>query len=105
LVTSRVAPRFLSLDYLLRQFLKREDLNSMLESARAEFNQMASELADEQDRQRALKAIGAAATLRRVDALILLHKLLKAWLPPHVMVTALMLALLLVHLIQVIYAW
>ncbi len=105
IVATRVAARFLSLSYLVRQFSKREDLNSMLESARAEFKPMGDELADEQDRQKVLKAVEAAATLRRVDSLILLHRLLKAWLPPHVMATALMLALLLVHVIQVLYAW
>jgi len=105
IVTERVAAGFLSFGFLLRQFLKREDLNSMLESVRAEFKPLAPELADEKDREGLSKAVEAAATLRRVDALILLHKLLKAWLPPHVMATALMLALLLVHIIQVIYAW
>ncbi|MGE0126748.1 MAG: cyclic nucleotide-binding domain-containing protein [Blastocatellales bacterium] len=105
MITERVAARFFSLGYLLRQFLKREDLNSMLESARAEFEPIAGKLIEKQDRERLLKTVETAATLRRVDALILLHKLLKAWLPPHVMATALMLALLFVHIVQVIYAW
>ncbi len=48
-------------------------------------------------------AIEAAVTLRRLDALIYLHRLLKLWLPPHVVTTALMLALMVVHIIQVIY--
>jgi hypothetical protein len=41
--------------------------------------------------------------MRRVDALIYLPQLLKLWLAPHVLVTSLMLALMLVHIIQVIY--
>jgi Fe-S-cluster-containing dehydrogenase component/CRP-like cAMP-binding protein len=49
------------------------------------------------------QAVSATVTLRRVDALIYLHRLLKLWLPPHVATTAVMLALLLVHIIQVIY--
>ena len=49
------------------------------------------------------QAVGAAVTLCRVDALIYLHRLLKLWLPPHVATSALMLALLVVHIIQVIY--
>lgn len=49
------------------------------------------------------QAIEAAVTLRRLDALIYLHRLLKLWLPPHVVTTALMLALMVVHIIQVIY--
>jgi hypothetical protein len=42
-------------------------------------------------------------TLRRADALIYLHKTVKSWLAPHVLVTSLMLALMIVHIIQVIY--
>jgi len=49
------------------------------------------------------RAIEAAATLRRIDALIYLHRSLKLWLPPHVASTALMLALMIVHIIQVVY--
>jgi hypothetical protein len=41
--------------------------------------------------------------LRRVDALIALHRLLKVWIVPHVVTTALMLALMLVHIVQVVY--
>jgi Fe-S-cluster-containing dehydrogenase component/CRP-like cAMP-binding protein len=44
-----------------------------------------------------------AATLRRVEALIYLHRLLKLWLPPHVASSALMLALLVIHILQVLY--
>jgi hypothetical protein len=49
------------------------------------------------------RLIEAAATLRRVDALISIHKALKLWLPPHIITTALMLVLLLAHIVQVIY--
>ena len=48
-------------------------------------------------------AIQAGATLRRVDALIYLHILLKLWLAPHIVFTSLMLALMFIHVIQVIY--
>jgi hypothetical protein len=48
-------------------------------------------------------AAATAATLRRVEALIYLHRLLKLWLPPHVASSALMLALLVIHLLQVLY--
>jgi hypothetical protein len=34
------------------------------------------------------QAITTAATLRRIDALVYLHRLLKLWLPPHVATTA-----------------
>jgi hypothetical protein len=43
------------------------------------------------------------ASLRRIDALWLLHWLLKSWLLPHVVATSLMLALLVVHIFQVLY--
>ncbi|MCG3159079.1 MAG: hypothetical protein JMDDDDMK_00055 [Acidobacteria bacterium] len=77
----------------------------MLESAKAEFEPSAGKLIEKQDCEKLLKAVEAAATLRRVDALILLHKLMKVWLPPHVGATALMLALLLVHIVQALYVW
>jgi Fe-S-cluster-containing dehydrogenase component/CRP-like cAMP-binding protein len=103
LVRDRVVPRFVSLGYLLRQYLKREALDSMIEAARREFGNEAAGLIDEKERRRLLEAVEAAATLRRVDALIYLHRLLKLWLPPHVAATSLMLALMLVHIIQVLY--
>ena len=49
------------------------------------------------------QAVELAAISRRVDALIYLHQTLKLWLAPHVLATSLMLALMLVHIIQVIY--
>jgi hypothetical protein len=49
------------------------------------------------------EAVESAATLRRVDALIYLHQLLKLWLAPHVVSTSLMLALMVVHIIQVVF--
>jgi hypothetical protein len=42
-------------------------------------------------------------TLRRVDALLTRHWLLRAWIPLHVVATAVMLALLLVHIGQVVF--
>jgi hypothetical protein len=38
-----------------------------------------------------------------VDALVYLHRLCKSWLPPHVATTSLMLALMIIHIVQVIY--
>jgi len=48
-----------------------------------------------------MEAVEATATLRRVDSLIYLHQLLKLWLAPHVISASIMLALLMVHIIQV----
>jgi hypothetical protein len=58
---------------------------------------------NEAEKGKFIKAVEDAATMRRVDALIYLHQLLKLWLAPHVLVTSLMLALMLAHIIQVIY--
>jgi len=38
-----------------------------------------------------------------VESLIYLHRLLKVWLAPHVVSTSLMLALLVVHIVQVVF--
>ena len=51
----------------------------------------------------AVTDVEKAAMMRRVDALIYLHRSLKMWLAPHVLTTSLMLALMVVHIIQVIY--
>ena len=56
-----------------------------------------------QDPHALIEAVETSATLRRVDSLIYLHQLLKLWLAPHVVTSALMLALLVVHIIQVVF--
>ncbi|HXG64743.1 MAG TPA: cyclic nucleotide-binding domain-containing protein [Blastocatellia bacterium] len=110
---------------MLRHHLKRDGLEAYFETAMQAVRQPQSEgrtmtlmgLAAYQggekvrlavnearkERNRVLRAAESAATLRRVDALIYLHRLLKVWLPPHVITTSLMLALMIVHIIQVIY--
>ena len=103
LIKNRVIPRFLSFGFLLRQYAKREDIDRALDSAREEFRLAAEGLESERDRRRLLRAVESAAAMRRIDALINIHRLLKAWLPPHVATTSLMLALMIVHIIQVIY--
>jgi len=102
LIERRVLPRFLSLGYLLRQYLKRETFESLIAAAKHEFKQPVSEL-PASERESFLHTVELAATARRVDALIYLHQMLKLWLAPHVLVTSLMLALMLVHIIQVVY--
>jgi hypothetical protein len=103
LIETRVYRRFLSLSFLLRQYVRREELTDMLADGRAEFKDDANGIADPKSRQSFIEAIETAATLRRVDSLIYLHKLLKAWIAPHVISTSLMLVLMLVHIIQVVY--
>lgn len=103
LVKNKVAPRFLSFGYLLSQYLKGASLEHMIDAAKREFQPQFAGLSNDADRQKLARAVESAATLRRVDALILLHRLLKAWLIPHVVFTSLMLALMVAHIIQVIY--
>jgi len=102
LIQRKVRRRFLGLRYLLRQYLKQEDLQSMLAEAREEFRDATSGMSRADD-SRLIDAVENAATLRRVDALLLLHKLLKIWVAPHVLFTSIMLALMLIHIAQVVY--
>src|SRR6266850_6957694 len=101
LIEGRVRKRFLSLSYLLRQYIRREPLSALLAEAREEFG--AAPLSNPNARLTLIEAVETSATLRRVDALIYLHQLLKLWLAPHVVTSALMLALLVVHMIQVVF--
>jgi Fe-S-cluster-containing dehydrogenase component/CRP-like cAMP-binding protein len=102
-VRNRVMPYFVSFGYLLRQYTKGENLDAMVETAKERFAGELASISDDKDRRRLARAIEVAATLRRVDALIYLHRSLKLWLPPHVATTSLMLALMIVHIIQVVY--
>jgi len=102
LIQKKVRRRFLGLPYLLRQYFKQENLEAMLANAREEFRYAAANMTRADD-ARLMKAVENAATLRRVDALCYLHKLLKIWIAPHVLFTALMLVLMLIHIAQVVY--
>ncbi|HJZ69988.1 MAG TPA: cyclic nucleotide-binding domain-containing protein [Blastocatellia bacterium] len=103
IIKDEVIPRFVSFGFLLRQYIKREGLEVMIESAKSELSVEIKKFKEDNDRQRLERAVEIAATLRRVDALIYLHRSLKLWLPPHVATTSLMLAMMVVHIIQVIY--
>ncbi|MGE3465298.1 MAG: cyclic nucleotide-binding domain-containing protein [Pyrinomonadaceae bacterium] len=102
LIRRKVSRRFLGLAYLFRQYFKREDLQTMLAEARKEFRSAADQMSRSDD-TRLMDAVENAATLRRVDALVYLHKLLKLWVAPHVLFTTLMLVLMVIHIIQVVY--
>ena len=102
-VERRIIPRFVSFGYLLRQYTRRETLEDLLDSAQKEFGADLQAVKNDADRAALQRAIAAAATLGRIDALIYLHRLLKMWLPPHVATTSLMLALMIIHIIQVVY--
>jgi len=101
LIKSKMRKRFFSFGYLLRQYIKREELTRILADAREEFRADAGSLNEPKDRRSLLEAVEATVTLRRVDSLIYLHQLLKLWLAPHVVSASLMLALLCVHIVQV----
>ena len=102
LIQRKVRRRFLGLGYLLRQYLRREDLKTMLAEARQEFRSAADSMSRADD-ARLMDAVENAATLRRVDALVYLHQTLKLWVAPHVLFTALMLVLMAIHIVQVVY--
>jgi Fe-S-cluster-containing dehydrogenase component/CRP-like cAMP-binding protein len=102
IVKTRVSRRFFSLSYLFKQFFEKSDLKTTLAQAREEFKPVADGL-KRAKHGRLMDAVESAATLRRIDALCYLHQSLKLWIAPHVLFTALMLFLLVVHIIQVVY--
>jgi len=102
-IRDRVYPRFFSRGFLWRQLSRRESLKSLVAHAREEFKERLTRLATEEERDLLIEAVETAVTARRVDALLLLHRALRVWIPAHVISTALMLALMLVHIIQVVF--
>jgi len=102
LVKEKIRKRFFSFSYLLRQYLRREELTTMLSDARGEFRSDAESLDNQSARRSLMQAVETTATLRRVDSLIYLHQLLKLWLAPHVVSVSIMVALLCVHIVQVV---
>jgi Fe-S-cluster-containing dehydrogenase component/CRP-like cAMP-binding protein len=103
LIERRVRRYFSSLSYLFRQYLRREELTALLAKSRLQFKAEMAALDTRDKRSLLLKAIERSATLRRVEALIYLHRLLKVWLAPHVVSTSVMLTLMVVHIVQVIF--
>lgn len=102
LIKIKMRKRFFSFGYLLRQYVRREELSRILAEAREEFSPDAESLKDSNARRFLMEAVEATATLRRVDSLIYLHQLLKLWLAPHVVAASIMLALMLAHITQVV---
>jgi Fe-S-cluster-containing dehydrogenase component/CRP-like cAMP-binding protein len=102
-LVKRVQRKFSSFSFLLRQYSRREPLPSVLAKARLEFRDEAKTLEDKDQRAKFLKAIESAATLRRVESLIYLHRLLKIWIAPHVITTGIMLVLMTAHIVQVVF--
>jgi hypothetical protein len=102
-LVDKAVSRFLSFGFLVKQYVSRAPLGEMVAAANRGFESEAAALQNPSDRSKLDRAIEAAVTIRRADSLILLQRTLKLWLVPHVIFTSLMLALLLVHIIQVIY--
>jgi len=101
LIDQKIKKHFFSISYLLREYLRREELTTALAKARLRFK--AEILAPGEKRNQILKAVERSAMLRRVEALIYLHRLLKVWVVPHVIATSVMLALMFVHIGQVVW--
>ncbi|HEV2800657.1 MAG TPA: cyclic nucleotide-binding domain-containing protein [Pyrinomonadaceae bacterium] len=104
LIRRHVYERFFVLSFLIRQYLRREELSALLAAAQEETVTESGGTLDQQSRSLLLEAVETAVTLRRVDALIYLHQLLKLWLLPHVWSAILTIALMCVHIAQVILA-
>ncbi|MGH9852852.1 MAG: 4Fe-4S dicluster domain-containing protein, partial [Blastocatellia bacterium] len=102
LIKKKVLKRCLSLPFLLRQYLRRESLDQLIAAVNRELKPVAASL-PAYEQGNFFSAVEKAVTIRRVDALIYLHQSMKLWLAPHVVVTSLMLALMIVHIIQVLY--
>ena len=102
-IRDRIYPRFSSRGFLWRQLSRREELKPLLAQARQEFTTRTTRLATNEERELLLSAVETAVTLRRVDALLLLHRTLRSWIPIHVVATAAMLALMVVHIVQVVF--
>src|SRR6185369_10223376 len=102
-IRDRVYPRFLSWGFLWRQIWRREELKGLLAQARQEFKDRTTRQATDEERELLIDAVETAVTLRRVDALLALHWLLRFWIPMHIAATSVMLALMLVHIAQVVF--
>ncbi|MGB9179265.1 MAG: 4Fe-4S dicluster domain-containing protein, partial [Pyrinomonadaceae bacterium] len=103
MIDSPALKRFFKVSYLLRQYLRREELKALLAEARGEIKPLTDSLSEAQSRKQLIDAAETIVTLRRVESLVYLHRLLKIWIAPHVITTSLMLALLIVHILQAVF--
>ena len=103
LIDKKIKRHFFSISYLLTQYTRREELTAALARARLTFKAEILAPAAKERRDQILKAVERSAVLRRVEALIYLHRLLKVWVAPHVIATSVMIVLMLVHIVQVVF--
>lgn len=96
-----IAPKLFSFGYLLRHYLNPRPLDDEISNT----EKLAAYISGTtgEDLLKLSLLLAKLTTYRRLDALIYLHRLLKLWLLPHVLLTSLMLALMLVHIVQVVY--
>lgn len=102
LIERRVNPQLRSLKYLVRQYVYREELATLLDEA-GEKLRPEIQLLSKEHQGIAKKAIENSVVLSRVESLVYLHRVLKWWLIPHVSSTAFMLAFLVAHIVQVVF--
>lgn len=102
-IQDRIYPRFFSRGFLWQQLTQRESLKAAQARAREEFKERLTRLATAEERDLLIAAVETAVTARRIDALLVLHRSLRSWIPAHVISTALMLALMIVHIVQVVF--
>src|SRR5207302_9598932 len=103
LIDKKMRRHVFSLGYLVRQYTRREELSASLAKARLKFRNEIAEMQEKEKRALALRALERMATLRRVEALVYLHRILKIWIAPHVISTSVMLVLMLPHTVQVTF--
>jgi Fe-S-cluster-containing dehydrogenase component len=87
----------LKLLHARRWLWRRDALESMIAAAQKQYTNE-----ETATHPQWLRALELAATMRRIDALLILHRALRGWWWPHAMMAGLMLALLLIHLAQVL---
>lgn len=103
LLNEEVKPALASGLSVIRQFIKQESVDTLVDSANRRFEAVAKDLSPIKERPAFDEAVRAAALLPRLNALIHLHKLLKVWLVPHIASVYVMGALMIVHILQVVY--
>jgi Fe-S-cluster-containing dehydrogenase component len=96
-----IVRRFGSRRFLMKQYFVKGVVDKMIDEE-TEKAARALGFSATADRKRK-RTVEAAVTLRRVEALIYLHYVLKAWVVPHALSASVMAALMLLHIIQVIW--
>ncbi|MFY9571475.1 MAG: cyclic nucleotide-binding domain-containing protein [Blastocatellia bacterium] len=84
--------------------LAQESLGQLLKTTSRESRIAAEQLRNEEEQRILNEAARAVALLPRVNALISLHRLLKVWIAPHMAFAYVTVALMVIHIFQVLYA-